>query len=76
MHVVVMRVFSTACLTDIGKKDQRPGVDVVEEMCEAVAVVRFRYVPLHVAERAVRSNNCKAYLEKRGYKWIKQHFEA
>lgn len=58
-------------LTDIGKENPKPGVDISEFMCEAVAFVRFRYVPLRTAERAMSSENPKEYLEARGHKWIK-----
>ena len=71
-----MPIFSVACLTDLGKQNPRSGVDVVEEACEAFAFVRFRYVPLRIADRAVKSKDCRAYLEQRGYEWISQHFEA
>ena len=61
---------SIAWLTDLGKENPRSGVDVVEELCETIAVTRFRYVPIRVAERAVASKNARKYLESRGYTWL------
>ena len=63
------RIFHVGPNSDAGKQNPRPGVDVLEEFGPTVSFTRFRYVPWKVAERAVRSNDCRASLESQGYAW-------